>query len=57
LCPFGAIFFDDDAKVSRINQVLCQGCGVCAAACPSDAITHNYFTTEEITAEIEGVLA
>jgi heterodisulfide reductase subunit A len=57
LCPYDAIFFDDDAKISRINQVLCQGCGVCAAACPSGAITHNYFTTEEITAEIEGVLA
>jgi len=57
LCPYDAIFFDDEAKVSRINQVLCQGCGVCAAACPSGAITHNYFTAEEITAEIEGVLA
>jgi heterodisulfide reductase subunit A len=57
LCPYDAIFFDDEAKVSRINQVLCQGCGVCAAACPSGAITHNYFTTEEITSEIEGVLA
>jgi len=57
LCPYDAIFFDDDAKISRINQVLCQGCGVCAAACPSGAITHNYFTAEEITAEIEGVLA
>ena len=57
LCPYEAIFFDDEAKISRINQVLCQGCGVCAAACPSGAITHNYFTAEEITAEIEGVLA
>jgi heterodisulfide reductase subunit A len=57
LCPYDAIFFDDEAKVSRVNQVLCQGCGVCAAACPSGAITHNYFTADEITAEIEGVLA
>jgi heterodisulfide reductase subunit A len=57
LCPYDAIFFDDEAKVSRINQVLCQGCGVCVAACPSSAITHNYFTPEEIEAEIEGVLA
>jgi heterodisulfide reductase subunit A len=57
LCPYDAIFFDDEAKISRINQVLCQGCGVCAAACPSSAITHNYFTADEITAEIEGVLA
>jgi heterodisulfide reductase subunit A len=57
LCPYDAIFFDDEAKVSRINQVMCQGCGVCAAACPSSAITHNYFTADEIEAEIEGVLA
>ncbi|HXZ30086.1 MAG TPA: CoB--CoM heterodisulfide reductase iron-sulfur subunit A family protein [Dehalococcoidia bacterium] len=57
LCPFNAIFFDDETKVSRINQVLCQGCGVCATACPSGAITHNYFTAEEIMAELEGVLA
>jgi heterodisulfide reductase subunit A len=57
LCPFDAIFFDDEAKVSRINEVMCQGCGVCAAACPSGAITHNYFTADEVTAEIEGVLA
>ena len=57
LCPYEAIFFDDEVKVSRINEVMCQGCGVCAAACPSGAITHNYFTADEITAEIEGVLA
>jgi heterodisulfide reductase subunit A len=57
LCPYDAIFFDEEAKISRINEVLCQGCGVCAAACPSGAITHNYFTADEIEAEIEGVLA
>jgi heterodisulfide reductase subunit A len=57
LCPYDAILFDEEAKISRINEVLCQGCGVCAAACPSGAITHNYFTADEIEAEIEGVLA
>lgn len=57
LCPYDAISFDEKAKISRINEVLCQGCGVCAAACPSGAITHNNFTTDEIEAEIEGVLA
>ena len=56
LCPYSAISFIEDEKVSRINEALCKGCGTCVAACPSAAITHKQFTTEEITAEIEGVL-
>ena len=56
LCPFSAITFDEDKKVSRINEVLCKGCGVCVAACPSSAITGKHFTTDQIMAEIEGVL-
>jgi heterodisulfide reductase subunit A len=57
LCPYSAISFDDEKKVSNINEALCKGCGTCVAACPSRAITHRHFTSEEIMAEIEGVLA
>jgi heterodisulfide reductase subunit A len=56
LCPYSAISFDDEKKVSNINEAVCKGCGTCVAACPSRAITHRHFTTEEIMAEIEGVL-
>jgi len=56
LCPYKAISFDGEKKVSRVNEVVCKGCGVCVAACPSGAITGKHFTTEEIIAEIEGVL-
>jgi heterodisulfide reductase subunit A len=35
---------------------LCKGCGVCVAACPSNAITGKHFTTEQIMAEIAGIL-
>jgi len=56
LCPYSAISYIEDEKVSRINEALCKGCGTCVAACPSVAITHRQFTTEEIAAEIEGVL-
>ena len=56
LCPYSAIAFDEEKKVSRINEALCKGCGTCVAACPSAAITQRHFTTEQIMAEIEGVL-
>jgi len=56
LCPYKAISFDEEKKVSRINEAVCKGCGVCVAACPSGAITGKHFTTEQIMAEIEGVL-
>jgi heterodisulfide reductase subunit A len=57
LCSFNAISYDEVKKVCRVNEALCKGCGVCVAACPSGAITGKHFTTEEIMAEIEGVLA
>jgi heterodisulfide reductase subunit A len=56
LCTFNAISFDEDKKICLVNEALCKGCGVCAAACPSGAITSKHFTTEQIMAEIEGVL-
>jgi heterodisulfide reductase subunit A len=56
LCPYKSISFDEEKKVSCINEAICKGCGVCVAACPSGAITGKHFTTEEIMAEIEGVL-
>ena len=56
LCPYNAVSFDAEKKVSLVNEALCKGCGTCVAACPSGAITGSHFTTEQIMAEIEGVL-
>lgn len=56
LCPYKAILFDEQNKVSRINEALCQGCGTCVAACPSAAIHNKHFSREQILAEIAGAL-
>jgi heterodisulfide reductase subunit A len=56
LCPYSAITYDEEKKVSRINDAICKGCGACVSACPSSAIKHKHYTTQEIMAQIEGIL-
>jgi len=57
LCPYKAISWDEESKTAVVNEVLCKGCGTCVAACPSSALESKHFTTLQIFAEIEGVLA
>ena len=56
LCPFSAILFHEETKVSEVNPALCQGCGTCVAACPAGAISGTGFSNEQVLAQIEGLL-
>lgn len=56
LCPFNAISFLEDRRVTEINPALCQGCGTCVAACPAGAIAGTGFSDEQIIAQIDGLL-
>jgi heterodisulfide reductase subunit A len=56
LCPFSAIEFDADQRVSRVVPALCKGCGTCVAACPAQAISGAHFDNDQIMAEIKGIL-
>ncbi|MBW2522903.1 MAG: CoB--CoM heterodisulfide reductase iron-sulfur subunit A family protein [Deltaproteobacteria bacterium] len=56
LCPYVAITFDAARNACAINDALCKGCGTCVAACPAGAARSRHFTTEQLFAEIEGVL-
>ncbi len=53
ICPFNAIKING---TSKITGAACQGCGVCAAGCPVGAITMDYFTDQQILAQIENAL-
>ena len=55
MCPYNAIEFDEEKKVSRVITALCKGCGTCVAACPAGVITGAHFNNEQIFAEIEGI--
>jgi len=57
LCPYNAIEFLPEKKISRVNEALCKGCGTCVSACPAGAITGKGFSYPQIVAEIEGLFA
>lgn len=56
LCPYGAIEYLEEKKVSHVNEALCKGCGTCVAACPSSAMTGQGFTDAQILAELDGLM-
>ncbi len=63
VCPYGAIEQEDIKardgsvikSVARVNEGLCQGCGLCAATCRSKSVELAGFTDEQVYAEINSV--
>ena len=56
-CPYSAIDYDQEKKVSVVTEELCKGCGTCVAGCPSGAARQKNFEDVQIFSEIEGALA
>jgi len=56
-CPYTAIRYDPEQKVSVVTVELCKGCGTCVAGCPSGAARQDNFEDVQIFAEIKGALA
>jgi heterodisulfide reductase subunit A len=53
LCPYGAISFDEENKVSLVKEILCEGCGTCVSACPSQALSLKNQTNEQMEKMIQ----
>jgi heterodisulfide reductase subunit A-like polyferredoxin len=39
-----------------IEPSICQGCGVCAADCPAQAIQLNHFTDSQLIAKVRSLV-
>jgi len=53
-CPKGAIKVDEIGAV--VDDINCDGCGVCATCCPTQAIDIIYYRDTHLYAEITGLL-
>ncbi len=56
-CPFEVPYFNVKKGEIEIDPALCQGCGVCACVCPRQTIDLNNYKDDQITCEIETLLA
>ncbi|MBW2090822.1 MAG: FAD-dependent oxidoreductase, partial [Deltaproteobacteria bacterium] len=55
-CPYGARSLDLDEEKIIIDELLCQGCGSCAAVCPNSATVLRNFDDAQIMAAIDAEL-
>jgi heterodisulfide reductase subunit A len=53
VCPYEAIRYLEDKRICEINEVICKGCGACAATCQSASAQLRRFTSGQIYAQIE----
>ncbi len=56
VCPYDARKMNEETHVAEVIEVLCQGCGACAVACPSGATQHLGFEKVQIYAMIDEAL-
>lgn len=56
LCPYSAIEFDERRGISVVNEAVCKGCGSCSGFCPSGAARSMHFKSQQIFAEIDGII-
>jgi heterodisulfide reductase subunit A len=55
VCPYHAIKIDTD-NGAIVDDIMCRGCGLCAAVCPSGAITIRYYRNEQYADQIDSIL-
>ncbi len=55
-CPFEVPQFDEERHEIMIDEAMCQGCGVCTAACPRQTIGLSNYEDDQIMCKIDCLL-
>jgi heterodisulfide reductase subunit A len=54
-CPKFAIKIED-TQGAIVDEINCDGCGICASCCPTQAIDIRYYRDHQLYTEIDGIL-
>ncbi len=54
-CPYGAMKRDADGKIT-IDEISCEGCGLCATLCPLSLIKLDAFSNKRVLSSIDTLL-
>ena len=55
-CPYGARSYDEDEEMIAVDQLMCQGCGSCAAVCPNSASVLRGYRDQQLFEVIDAAL-
>ena len=55
-CPYGARWYDEEEEKIFVDELMCQGCGSCAAVCPNSASVLRGFRDEQVFRIIDAAL-
>jgi heterodisulfide reductase subunit A len=55
-CPYHAREYDEDEDRITVDEIMCQGCGSCAAVCPNSASVLRGFRNEQMFDVLDAAL-
>jgi heterodisulfide reductase subunit A len=55
-CPYGARRRDEDESQVVVDELMCQGCGSCAAVCPNSASVLRGYRDQQMFEVIDAAL-
>ena len=55
-CPYGARSYDEEGEMIAVDQLMCQGCGSCAAVCPNSASVLRGYRDQQLFEVIDAAL-